>query len=246
MKYMMLMYGAEGSWTPEERQECMTQSLKVCDDLAARKKLLAVSPLEPVSTAATVRVRGGKALVTDGPFAETREQLGGFFLLELADLDEAIAVAGKLPPALRGTAEIRPVATLDGLPNGRPIPLGASDSGLEPYILLGYVNPEGSKECGPEGQHKALELARRLDAAGRYLNAAPLHPVSTATSVRVRGGKRQITDGPFAETHEVLGGFFLILAESLEAATQVAAEFPASHRGSVEVRKLFDLAKVRN
>jgi len=245
MKYMMLMYGAEGSWTPEERQECMTQSLKVCDELSAQKKLLAVSPLQPISTAATVRVRDGKALVTDGPFAETTEQLGGFFLLELADLDEAIAVAGKLPPALKGTAEIRPVATLEGLPNGRPIPLGASDSGLEPYILLGYVNPDGSKECGPEGAQKALELARRLDAAGRYLNAAPLHPVSTATSVRVRGGKRHITDGPFAETHEVLGGFFLILAESLEAATRDAADFPASERGCVEVRKLFDFSCVR-
>lgn len=244
MKYMLLMYGAEDAWTPQERQQCMTDSLKVCERLAAEGKLLAVSPLQPVATAATVRFRDGRPLVTDGPFAETTEQLGGFFLLELADLDEAIAVASQLPPATKGTAEIRPVAALEGMPNPRPIPLGNADAKLTPYILLGYTSQARSQECRRDGQKKAVELAHRLDAAGQYLDAAPLHPVSTATCVRMRNGKRLITDGPFAETHEVLGGFYLILAESREAALRVAEEFPSGGHGSIEVRPLFDLAAV--
>src|SRR5438270_11351655 len=105
MKYMFLMYGVEGDWTDDERTACMTESLKVCDELASRGKYLAASPLESVSTARTVRVRGGEALITEGPFAETTEQLGGYFVLDLEHLDEAIAVATRLPPVRKGTVE---------------------------------------------------------------------------------------------------------------------------------------------
>ena len=122
MKYMLLIYGAEDCWTEDERRACMIESLGVCDELSAQGKYLAASPLQSVATAASVRVRGGRALVTDGPFAETTEQLGGYYLLDLADLDEAIAVAARLPPAAKGTVEIRPLAVLDGLPPERPLP----------------------------------------------------------------------------------------------------------------------------
>ena len=79
---------------------------------------LATAPLHPTATATSVRVREGKRLVTDGPFAETREQLGGYFLIEASDLDEAIAIAGRIPMARRGTVEIRPVVEVAGLPGG--------------------------------------------------------------------------------------------------------------------------------
>src|SRR6187401_2763822 len=102
MKYMLLIYSGEGCMTDAERTACMAESLRVCDDLQGRGQFLDASPLHPVATAATVRVRGGQVLVTDGPFAETTEQLGGFYLLELSDLDEAIAVARKLPPVTKG------------------------------------------------------------------------------------------------------------------------------------------------
>src|SRR6516162_6343016 len=116
MKYMLLIYGAEEAWTEDERRACMMESLGICDELAAQAKFLGASPLQSVSTAASVRVRDGRTLVTDGPFAETTEQLGGYCVLDLADLDEAIAVAGRLPPAAKGTVEIRPLVALDGLP----------------------------------------------------------------------------------------------------------------------------------
>jgi hypothetical protein len=77
---------------------------------------VAASPLQPVSTATSVRVREGKRLVTDGPFAETREQLGGFYIIDVKDLNEAVSIAAKVPPACKGTVEIRPVMDIPGLP----------------------------------------------------------------------------------------------------------------------------------
>ena len=116
MKYMLLAYGAETALNEEERRECMAESTALCHELAAKGRYYGASPLHPVATATCVRVRDGHRLTTDGPFAETTEQLGGFFLIDAADLDEAIAIAGRLPPARKGTIEIRPVFELQGLP----------------------------------------------------------------------------------------------------------------------------------
>jgi hypothetical protein len=116
MKYMLLIYGDEKAWTPEEQQECFTESTQLTRELDASGKYLHASPLDSVATATCVRVRGGKRLVTDGPFAETHEQLGGYYMIEAKDLDEAIAIAARVPPARKGTVEIRPVIALGGLP----------------------------------------------------------------------------------------------------------------------------------
>lgn len=245
MKYMMLMYGAENRWTDAERKECMAESLGICDQLNARGKFLDAAPLQPVATAKTVRVRDGRPLVTSGPFAETVEQLGGYYVLDLDDLDEAIAVAAKLPPAQKGTAEIRPLATLDGLPPARPHTV---EDGRAPYLLLLYqdkTKPAMTDAEKQQGAAKAVALARELDGAGAYVSCAPLHPAETATCVRVRDGKRLITDGPFAETNEVLGGYYLIRAESQDEAVRVAARLQGTCSNTVEVRQLFDLSGVR-
>ena len=246
MKYMLLIYGTESRWTDAERTACMAESLGSSDQLAAQGKFLDAAPLQSVSTAATVRVRDGRPLVTDGPFAETTEQLGGYYVLELADLDEAIAVASRLPPVFKGTVEIRPLLTLDGLPPARP---RDAAPGTTPYLLLAYRDEAAWENADlaarREATAEAVALAHDLDAAGAYLSASPLHPTSTATCVRVRDGKRLITDGPFAETHEVLGGYFLIRVADRDAALRVAARFPAACRGAVEVRPLFDVSGVR-
>src|SRR5207302_6157783 len=117
MKYMMLVYGAETAWTPAEREACCAESTLLCHELSKKGKYLGASPLQPVATATTVRVRDGKRQVTDGPFAETREQLGGFFLIDVRNLDEAIDIAGRIPGAKKGTVEVRPVVELEGLPS---------------------------------------------------------------------------------------------------------------------------------
>jgi len=117
MKYMLLIYADEQVWTEPERQECYGESTQLAHTLKSSGQYLAASPLQPVSTATSVRVREGKRLVTDGPFAETREQLGGYFMITAEDLDDAINIAGRIPGARKGTVEIRPVVEIPNLPS---------------------------------------------------------------------------------------------------------------------------------
>jgi hypothetical protein len=117
MKYMLLVYMDEKAMTDTERQDCYMESAQLTRDLHTRGKYLSASPLHSVATATSVRVRDGKPLVTDGPFAETREQLGGFFLIDASDLDEALSIAARIPGARKGTIEVRPVMEISGLPS---------------------------------------------------------------------------------------------------------------------------------
>ncbi len=116
MKYMLLVYIDEQALTEPVRQHCYEESTQLTHELNARGQYLAANPLHPVATATSVRVRDGNPLITDGPFAETREQLGGYFLIEAKDLDEAISIAARIPGARLGTVEIRPVLEIPGLP----------------------------------------------------------------------------------------------------------------------------------
>lgn len=116
MKYMLLIYLEETALSETERVACYAESAQLARELHSRGNYLATAPLHPVATSTSVRVRDGKRLVTDGPFAETREQLGGFFLIDAKDLDEAIHIAERIPGARVGTVEIRPVVEVAGLP----------------------------------------------------------------------------------------------------------------------------------
>ncbi len=118
MQYMLMIYEEEAKLDDDVRDACYVESTQLAHDLVAAGKFIATAPLHSVKTATSVQVRGGKRMVTDGPFAETREQLGGFFLIEAENLDEAIAVATRIPSVKRGTVEIRPVVQLSGLPEG--------------------------------------------------------------------------------------------------------------------------------
>lgn len=122
MKYMLLIYQDEKILTEAERKACYQESSHLAHAMAEAGQFLATAPLQPISAATSVRVRDGKRIVTDGPFAETREQLGGYFLVEATDLDEAIDLAGRIPGARIGTVEVRPVVELGGLPEAeRPL-----------------------------------------------------------------------------------------------------------------------------
>lgn len=131
MKYMLLVYGEEARYTPATMAACYQRSVELSHEINARGQFLGASPLQPVSTATSVRVREGKRLVTDGPFAETREQLGGFYLVDAPNLDAAVEIAGRIPGAEVGTVEIRPVVELDGLPEvlevAERVPVGVSN-----------------------------------------------------------------------------------------------------------------------
>jgi hypothetical protein len=116
MKYMLLIYGDENGLSETERKDCYAESTQLAHDLHSNGQYVAANPLHPTSMATSVKVRDGKRLVTDGPFAETREQLGGYFLIEAKNLDEAIVVASRIPMARKGTVEVRPVIEISGLP----------------------------------------------------------------------------------------------------------------------------------
>lgn len=116
MKYMLLVYLDENAMTEAERAQCYIDSANLTQELHSSGKYISANPLHPVATASSIRLREGKPLVTDGPFAETREQLGGYFLIDAQDLDEAIGIAGRIPAARVGTIEIRPVMEIAGLP----------------------------------------------------------------------------------------------------------------------------------
>ena len=238
---MLLVYSPEDSWTPEEWRECVETSLGICHELAARGALEDAAPLHPVATATSVRVREGKVEISDGPFAETKEQLGGYYLIDVDNLDEAIAIAERLPPARKGTVEIRPLARMSGLPAALA-PNAITDPSLRRFMMICYDDEQHWAEAGDEtlqaAREQAVGLTKQLAEEGRFLGASPLHPSATATSVRVRDGRKQITDGPFAETREVLGGYYLLLAKDRSEVLAIAAQHPGVTSGCVEVREV--------
>lgn len=123
MKYILLVHHDEESFRKrpeEERRQMLQESVQLAQQLHASGQYLGAAPLHPSPETTCVRVRDGNPLVTDGPFAETREQLGGYFLVEAQNLDEAIAIAARIPGARIGTVEIRPVAQVAGLPEDLP------------------------------------------------------------------------------------------------------------------------------
>src|SRR5688572_9454188 len=105
MKYVVLLYAEDGAWPPDEHRVALAESIAICHQLHAKGQYLGASPLQPPSTATCVRVQGGKRIISDGPYAETKEHLGGYFLIDVENLDEAIAIAAQIPGARRGTAE---------------------------------------------------------------------------------------------------------------------------------------------
>ena len=109
MKYLLLIYGSEGERRGPPDESVIKEYVAVADTLRERGQYLAAERLQPTSTATTVRVKDGRTLTTDGPFAETKEQLGGFYLIEAKDLDEAVGYAARLPAARHGSVEVRPI-----------------------------------------------------------------------------------------------------------------------------------------
>ncbi|MFO0943928.1 MAG: YciI family protein [Pirellulales bacterium] len=252
MKYMLLVYSPESSWTTEQWKQCVETSMGICQELVQKGQLIAASPLHPVATAKTIRVRDGQPVLTTGPFAETAEQLGGFYILDVPDLDVAIQIAARLPAAKKGTVEIRPVFKLDGLPkelfNNQAAISDPEQQSWKQFMFLCYDDEQYWQQAGADALRSAMaeavQLTHQLNEQGMFVSAAPLHPSTTATSVRIRDGQRTITDGPFAETREVLGGFYVIRAASIEQALQYAQHHSGARVGAVEVRQVFDVRNV--
>jgi hypothetical protein len=119
MKFLLIVHHDEEAFNKiekEKRQQMLAESVELTHQLHATGQYVHASPLQPAATAVMVRVREGKPLVTDGPFIETREQIAGYFLIHARDLNEAVAIAGRIPGARIGTVEVRPLIEIAGLP----------------------------------------------------------------------------------------------------------------------------------
>jgi hypothetical protein len=197
-------------------------------------------PLAPASSARTVRVRNGEMIVSDGPFAESKEFVAGFDVIRCADLDEAIEVAAKHPASWFHTIEIRPFADFALSPSGtgsegqalvREVPADGPAAGQSRYLLLMCVDgiPESDEE----------EAAIRRDAADWLARAIAhaLKPAETATTVRVRNGQTLVSDGPFVETKEFIGGIDIVDCATQEAAIELASQHPMARYHMIEVRQ---------
>jgi hypothetical protein len=204
------------------------------------------------AAAKTVRVRDGQTLVSDGPFIEAKEFVGGFDILDCTDLDEAIEIAAKHPVSWFHMVEVRPFAT-DAATGGHTFM--ADDSGRRDELAAMLAAPvaDGATRylltvCVdgiPETDEEEAAIARDAEAwvaemgtRGIRAYGHALAPADTATTVRVRDGETLLTDGPFIETKEFIGGFDLIDCAGVHEAVAVAAEHPLARFHMIEVRPL--------
>lgn len=247
MNYLMFVC-ADGMPSPDQlavMQRELPGWIAEMDDRGVR---LFGQELDLPETAVTVRVRNGETLVTDGPFAETKEFVAGFDLLDCADLDEAIEVASRSPVSWFQTLEIRPFADgpmAPGLPPGpctsaAEIPtarLRAEPARTQRYALFMCLDGiPADDEVEASIGREAMAWHAEMTARGSLVYGHALASAETATTVRVRDGKTLICDGPFAETKEFIGGFAILDCNGRDEALELAALHPLAHHHMVEVR----------
>lgn len=225
------------------------------DEIEARGVSEYGERLRPEHDATVVRVRGGELLVTDGPFTEAKESIGGFDVIEAADLDQAIEVAAKHPVAAFGRVEVRPFMRWpDAGPDFRVVPRGFAER--EPngrrYLMLVVAAPEeraaaeraAAARAAADGGGLGLDddpdaWVEQMDARGARLFGEVLRGPEDATFVRRRDGEVLVADGPFAEAKEWIAGFDLIEVDGLGEAIEVAARHPMAAGGLIELRPLW-------
>jgi hypothetical protein len=236
VKYLAFIW-ADGLPAPEELAVLQRQCPRWVEEMDGRGVRLFGRELDLPETAATVRVRHGETLVTDGPFAETKEFVAGFDLLECADLDEAIEVMAKHPSSWFQAIEIRPFR--DGLELDDEAARFArgDDTGGAPYCLMMCVDGIPAAPAEEEAVRRQGESWRHdLEARGLQILGHPLQHKDTATTVRVRGGETLLSDGPFVETKEFIGGIDVITCSGRDQAIEIAAAHPLARHHMIEVR----------
>ena len=269
MKFMLIHTLDESTHQNEEQCGVPDELASWATEMVGRGIELDGARLHPSSAATSVRRRDGQTLVVDGPFAETKEQVAGYDLLECTDLDEAIAVAAAHPTTNVGSIEVRPLG--DGAPT---VDLPDPDPAKQRYLLLICAETGDAPEApeAPETSEtsdRAAEVTNAEDAADadRYPSSVPqpaeeeeedidvwvndldsrgvrlfgweLQHPSTAVTVRRQNGRPITVDGPFAETKEQIAGYDLLECTDLDEALAAAAAHPVAAFGTVEVRPLW-------
>ena len=229
MRYM-LIYVSDPDLTSEWDDEAQASLSSWIEETVRSGVNLQGTRLRTTADATTIKIRDGELIITDGPFAETKEQVAGYDVLECASLDEAVRWAGGHPSSWTGAIEVR------ALPDSAPaVPLPEPGKGKIRYLMLVCTDPA----AGPR------EFARiepvdpwvaEMDGRGVRLFGGELEPPSAARTVRGKDKDAIVTDGPFAETKEQIAGFDVLECADLDEAIQVASEHPMAVDGRLELR----------
>jgi hypothetical protein len=216
--------------TPEQQSEAMDSLYFWLAELdASGASLVHGSRLRPPEDATTVRIRDGRLIVTDGPFAETKEQIGGYGVVECDSLEEAVRLVGRHPHSVMGSTEVR------ALPESAPAgSLPEPSLGTTRYMLLVCTDPAILDDLEPVDPWVA-----DMDGRGFRVFGSDLAPPDTARTVRMRDNRVIVTDGPFAETKEQVVGFDLLDCAGLDEVVEIAARHPMARGGILEVRPLW-------
>lgn len=236
MKYLAFIC-SDGVPTPEKTAVMRREAPRWVEEMDSRGVRLLGRQLDLPDTAVTVRVRHDEVMVTDGPFAETKEFIAGFDVLDCTDLDEAVEVAARHPVSWFHQIEIRPFS--DGLELGELAARFAAgdDAAGTPYCLLMCVDGVAGEATVEEAIIRdGLAWWEDLTARGIGVFGHSLGHTDTATTVCVRGGETLIADGPFAETQEFVGGIAVIYCVGRQQAVEIAAANPLARSHLLEVR----------
>ncbi|HEY0937009.1 MAG TPA: YciI family protein, partial [Trebonia sp.] len=213
-------------------------------EMESRGVRLCGRELDSPATAVTVRVRDGETLVTDGPFAETKEFVGGFDVLDCADLDEAIEVEAKSPVARFLPLEIRPFAA--GLRAAEPLVSAfdrEDDSAGLPYLLTVWIGPTPAGPLdSPAVLRRSEAWRQKLEEDGVYVLGGALGGPETATTLRVANGETRLSDGPFLGIEEFIASVDVVRCPDRQRAVDLAAAHPFARYHAVEARPFYSAA----
>ena len=229
MRYM-LIYASDPDLASQWDDEAEASVFSWIEETIRSGASLQGSRLRPPEEAITIKIRAGDFIVTDGPYAETKEQVAGYDVIECASLEEAVRWAGRHPHSWMGAIEVRALA------GGTPaVHLPEPSAGKTRYMMLvctdPAVGPQEFAHMEPVGPWVA-----EMDGRGVRLFGSELEPPGSARTVRVREKRALVTDGPFAETQEQIAGFDVLECADLDEAIEAAAKHPMARAGILEVR----------
>jgi hypothetical protein len=238
MKYLTFIW-ADGMPAPEDLTVIQRELPGWDEDVNARGVRLLGRELDLPQTASTVRVRDGETLVTDGPFAETKEFIAGFTLFECADLDEAIGVAATCPISWFQAMEIRQFAGELRLDERASAFGRGEDGGATPYQLTAWIGSDPAAQPGDQAVQAEYDAWRRdLEARGLYVLGNPIAAPDAATTVRVRDGKTLLS-GPVAQITDYIASIDIVSCADRQQAIQLAATHPIARHHAIEVRPFY-------
>lgn len=238
MHYLVLLYGDETNATQPGTPEFEAEMAGyIAFGELAESAIRGGAALHLTERARTIRHADGKVTITDGPFAETTEALGGYYVLEADNLDDVIDMVRHIPATADGASEIRPLVMVQSSITD------ASDFKDAWLATMHGTETPADLPDTPEWEAGAAAHGAFVDAVGdAVLEGGAVQPAAAATTVRVRDGEVSVTDGPFSELIEVVGGYY-VLRGSADEVLELATRIPVSEGGAVELRPVMDLTE---